>query len=386
MKTLKDLLICFMMVLSLSVSAQNEQQQTAEAAPADSIDRLAEDFVTASICIADPTTWQDDFLGILGHAFIRLQCPTFQMDYIFSFEAENAKTEMQRFMKGQLKMGMFRVNTEEYLRTFRSWNCAIHEYRLNLPPEAELRLWEIMDNEVEEGQDLDFDLMQRGCTQTLVLFVEQALNGTSIEYQKWGEEYKMSRREIIDTRLEKYPWMRFLLVDLLTNTDFNAQVANEEKILVPVQLAEAWTNATVEGRQLATYEGDLIKAPACEVTASWFTPVVLALIILALTLICVALRKPYADLPLVVMQFIIGIVLCWLVAVSNLPGTRGAHLLLLYNPLPLLLWRWRSKWARPYAVILGLWALAMWLLPMFTIEPAHLVFAMAVILMLFRKK
>ena len=40
----------------------------------DTIDRLAPDFVQVSLCIADPTDQSQDYLGITGHAFLRLQC------------------------------------------------------------------------------------------------------------------------------------------------------------------------------------------------------------------------------------------------------------------------------------------------------------------------
>ena len=57
----------------------------------DTIDRLAPDFVKVSFCMADPTDQTQDYLGITGHAFLRLQCPVFGLDYCFSYESEKIK-------------------------------------------------------------------------------------------------------------------------------------------------------------------------------------------------------------------------------------------------------------------------------------------------------
>ena len=47
----------------------------------------AEDFVIASVCVASPG---EDVYSALGHACLRLQCPTYNLDYIYSYEAEDA--------------------------------------------------------------------------------------------------------------------------------------------------------------------------------------------------------------------------------------------------------------------------------------------------------
>lgn len=382
LKWVKGAVLFLAFVVSVPLCAQ-EAEQT-EVQPNDSIDRMAEDFVTASICIADPTRWQDDFLGVLGHAFIHLQCPTFGYDYSFSYESENAKDEVSRFLKGQLRMGMFREPFDEYIKTFQKWNCAIHEYKLNLPPEAELRLWEIMDNKVDEGEDLEFDLVRRGCTQTLVMFVNQALGTTYIQYGEWPEEFNLTRREMINARLEQYPWIRFLLADLLVDDDFNAEVENEEKILYPSQLEYLWQRATIDGKPLMTYMGDTVKAPAPVVEDTLFTPMLLALIVLAITAVLAFSRITITDWMVLTFQFLVGLLLCWLVLASNLPGTKGAHLLPLYNPLPLLLWKWRKHWALPYIGILIVWILIATLGPSLYVEPAHFVFAATIAVILLK--
>ena len=56
-------------------------------------------------------------------------------------------------------------------------------------------------------------------------------------------------------------------------------------------------------------------------------------------------------------------------------------LMVLFNPLPLLLWKWRSYWALPYAILLaiGVIVLACW--PHMLIDPAFLVLALAYVVL-----
>lgn len=266
-KKMKHLLyILFLLLLTLApvgrVSAQiyDAEGQYVDTIFHDHINRQAEDFVIVSLCVAEPTRWQDDFMGVLGHAFIRLQCPVFGLDQCFSYECESAKENWWRFLTGNLKMGMFRFPTESQIEVFARWNRTIHEYRLNLPPEAEQRLWEIMDNHVNNGVKLPMDMYKRGCAISLVHFVNQALGEAKIQYaEPWPEEFEKSRYEIIYDRMGDHTFIRKFLF-LTVDKRFDKPCANEEKLVIPAMLADVWQRATLDGRPFAEYVGDLTNA------------------------------------------------------------------------------------------------------------------------------
>lgn len=259
--------------------------------------RTQDDFVTASICIADPTDWHDDMLGILGHAFIRLQCPTFDMDYCFSYEGQSANDDIMGFIKGDLKMGLFAEHTQEYIKPYQKWNRTVREYKLNLPPEADLRLWEIMDQHVEEGIDLPLDLTEHGCAQTLIQYITQALDTTAIVYSEWPEEFRLSRYEMLDNSLEPYPWLRLMAKTLGMYGNFDQDCPNDEKIILPRQIVEVWQKATVNGKPLLTYKGDLTKGESPKVERPWFTPSIAAgvLVVLVLAIVVAVIRRRKAK-------------------------------------------------------------------------------------------
>lgn len=252
----------------------------------DHVNRQAEDFVIVSLCVADPTTWQQDMLGTNGHAWLRLQCPVFDLDNSFSYECESAEDNLWKYFKKDLKMGLFCYSTESQMAVYRKWNRTIHEYRLNLPPDAEQRLWEIMDNHVNNGVKLPMDMYKRGCAISLVHFVNEALEDTKIEYHEWPEEVlEKSRYQIIYDRYADYPWIRLAACWWALDKRFDAPCSNEEKLIMPDILVEAWSRATLNGEPFMIDQGELVSGKdVMPVSKTYFTPIV-ALVLFLLMII-----------------------------------------------------------------------------------------------------
>ena len=293
----KILLICVSMCLSLAVMADDAQLSVAERNTQqgfnDTIDRLAPDFVLVSLCVADPTDQSQDYLGITGHAFLRLQCPTFGLDYCFSYESEKIKGQLWDYLTGKLKMGMFAVPTDEYIEDYRIWKRAVHEYRINMPPEAEQRLWEQMDNHMLAEQEMQMDLVKFGCTNTLLRYVERALLPDTIAYQ-WPEKfYTKSAMEIAEEHLANYPWT-LLGVRILEGNQLRQLNSPKQKVMFPTDLVEVWSNATIKGEPVLSYAGELVVAEPVDMKKPWFTPQVcgiLLFLIVAGSIVFAVIRK-----------------------------------------------------------------------------------------------
>ena len=107
---------------TFSVSAQTKdtEQQYVDTIFHDNVDRTAEDFVIASLLVADPGTV---LYSVLGHACIRLQCPAFGLDYCYSYESENRMQRILAFLAGKLKMGLFYIPNELYWLSFAQIEC-----------------------------------------------------------------------------------------------------------------------------------------------------------------------------------------------------------------------------------------------------------------------
>lgn len=367
-------------ILFPNVLAQNETLTVAERNAAqgfnDTIDRLAPDFVQVSLMVADPTEWQDDALGTGGHAFLRLQCPTFGLDYCFSYEGENVNDNLFRYLSGKTKMGMFAIPTDEYMQDYRRWNRSVHEYRLALPPEVEQRLWEIMDNHLTKGIVLRQDLNKYGCAITVVRYVKKALQDVRIDYAPNPELDPLTRREIGYRTLATHPWIR-LGYTLFTDNNADRELPLDEKLIVPADLAAVWQEATLRGEPFATYLGDIVQGAELDDAEPWFTPLLVAWLFVILTLCFAFTRYPYWDWLLLGLQTLLGVVLLLLWLFMRDFGGAALLLMVLLNPLPLLLWKWRHYWGLPYAILLTLGAVVLVCLPHMLIDPAFLVLALA---------
>ena len=147
------------------------------------VQQPAEDFVTASVCIASPG---DEIYTVLGHACIRLQCPTYGLDYIYSYEAEDASHNVLRFLAGKLKMAVRTVPTEQYVAQYASDGRGVKEYVLNLPIRVKQRLWQQMDNRLGYTP-VPYDYMKRGCAVSVLSWLEEAIGKDTLVYAPWPE-------------------------------------------------------------------------------------------------------------------------------------------------------------------------------------------------------
>ena len=267
-------ILSFLLILSLSVRASEVDPLFG-----DTIDRNAEDFVVVSFCVADPTDQSQDYLGITGHAFLRLQCPIFNLDYCFSYESDKLKGQLIDYLTGKLRMGMFAIPTEKYLQDYRNWQRAVHEYHITMPPAAEQRLWEQMDNHMMSEQNIEMDLVRFGCTNTLMRYVERALKPDIIDYGEWPKKYyDLSATDIVVAHFDNYPWSA-LLVKILFGRTLSDITAPKQKVLMPTDLLDVWSQATINGKPLLTYVGDLVEAEPVQTHRPWFTPTVCAILL-----------------------------------------------------------------------------------------------------------
>ena len=78
------------------------------------------------------------------------------------------------------------------------------------------------------------------------------------------------------------------------------------------------------------------------------------------------------------------IVMMW-VAYLPFPQTHWNWLLIPFNILPAICWKWRKYWALPYAAILAVWCLAMVFVPHMLVDTTHIILALAFAIMLLKQ-
>ena len=88
-------------------------------------------------------------------------------------------------------------------------------------------------------------------------------------------------------------------------------------------------------------------------------------------------RTKFLDWFFLSIASFLGLLLSYLVFVSDLPVTDWNWLLVPFNLLPLVFWKWRRRWALYFAIMLAVWELGMMIYPHRLTDPAYLVLVLA---------
>ena len=356
---LQNILLIMLVMLMASVSSLSAKEQYVDPVFGDTIDRTAEDFIKVSLLVADPgiASW-----SVFGHACLRMQCPTFGVDYCFSYESQSVKKRIGKFLSGHLLMGLFAIPVDEYCSYYREEGRGVYEYPLNLPPHIEQELWRVLDNHVAEGIYIPYDYFKRGCTITCIDFLDEALGDKKIQYGELPNN--MTTRDYAYEYMKNFPWVWFAW-NFICGIDGDEILHRERQLFFPFDLAKAWQNATIDGVQLAASNANVLLQGEAQMPQGWFTPMMMALIILILAIANMFWQKPYGDWVFLAMQTLIGAFMIYLICFSDLCCTSWNWLVIPFNILPVIAWRWRKYWSLAYSCILLLWCgimayMAMW--------------------------
>ena len=351
--------------VSQSAVAQEQSLSVAERNAAqgfnDTIDRLAPDFVTVSLVVCDPG---EVLYSVLGHACLHLQCPSFGMDYIFSYESESVEGKVMRFLMNDLNMGMMAINADEFLQFYIEEKRGVREYILNLPPEVKNELWRMCDERMAQGMNLEYDPVKRGCAISVVHSVEDAIksanrmSGTNyqITYPEWGAPFDRTLREIFYDNAP-HDWGLFFCMTIVGGIVDKPHLPHKEKLICPKELADIWMQCSIDGKPLISEPVKTLNEGTIKKT-SLFSPVTVSFAVLILAIISFFLKVPYLDWLILGGQTILGCLILWL-WLSPLPATGWSWLLIPFNILPALCWYWRKYWALPWAVVLTGWCIVM---------------------------
>lgn len=331
-----------------------------------------DDFIRASLLIASPN---EVLYSCIGHAFFRMECPCYGLDYCFSYESEGETNRLGRFLAGNLKMGMMAIPTEIFLEQYKATDRSVTSYQLQLTTKQEQLLWEKLDNKVEEGINLRYDYMERGCAQSCLRILEEALvPGSQISFHSWPDYFEMTRRELVSRQMDEYPWNALALY-ILVGSEADENVSPKEKVVTPSDLIYVLQNTTIDGRNILGDEVELLKGDSQNTGAFSPNPFLCSIVLLTLTLLGVWRNWRFLEYVLLVLQCSVGLFLCYLIFFSSLPCTQWNWLIIPFNPLPLIFWKWVRWWAIPYSAVLLIWLLAVLLYPHIITDTTFLVIA-----------
>ena len=368
---------------TFSVSAQivDAEGQYVDTVFNDNVDRTEEDFVIASILISDPI---GGMLSLAGHTAIRVQCPIFDLDYVYHYimiHKVDSISETKALLTGQFYVQMVADTFSTYVQNSEDINRGLTEYRLYLTPQEEQKLWQILDEELVSGKQLKYDFVQEGCAVKTKKLIERVLGKKHIDYSACDPRFSAPQYELVSAAMQHAPWMRLVMLTAMYGHTKKSGCANN--LLIPADLAAAWQTATVDGRPLLS-DGVRIVANNYYQSDGWFTPLRLAIMLLIISIIGLFVTKPYTDWIILGMQLLMS-VLVLLFSVMGSTFIVWNWLLIPFNVLPVICWKWRKYWSLPYAVILVIWCLVMVFVPHMLVDTTHIILALAFAIVLLKQ-
>jgi len=342
----------------------------------DNIDRTDPNFVKASLLVFGPG---NELYACAGHVAFRLECQAFKLDYVFSYEGESATDQIWKFLSGRLKMGMFAIPTQEFLKQYEETSRGCKQYQLDLSPAAKVRLWKLFDDLVAKGADLPYDYIKRGCAQSTLNTLLSAIRPERIDSGVWPEKFRHSRRELLHSYIADSPWT-CLLLHMISGPEADFAPNVVDKIITPDDMLDYLHRMRVEGRPILTAAPVELLPQSLNRDERLVSPMMVAsfLVVLAITgFFCFSAAISGVFL---VLQTVIGLVESYIVFCSDLPASSWNWLLIPFNPLPLVFWKWRKHWALPFAGVLLAWVTGMLLSPHRLTDPAFYVLAMAYVI------
>lgn len=351
--------------------------------------RLTDDFVRASIVVAEPAPV---LYSVLGHCAIRLQCSTFGLDYCYAYEGEDETEKILKFFAGDLKMGMMPIPTDSFVVMYARAHRGVREYQLNMPAKAKNRLWELCDKRVAEGMYLQYDYFHRGCALMTSKLILQALEGVEdVEFAEWDEKYNRNRKELVmDYSNHVFPWNFFMLVFII-GSESDKECSKLNKLVIPDDMVEVLQKARVMDQSLVERSYTYLAQHYEPQPHGWFTPLVMSIIILLLAILSILTLSTTnkviriigtgIDYTLLGLQTVIGVFMAYLICFSHLPCTEWNWLFVPFNPLPAMLWHWRRYWAMSWSMVLLIWISGMILWPHTIVDTPHVLLTATIIIL-----
>lgn len=338
----------------------------------------SDDFVKASILVATPS---NVLYSCAGHTGIRMQCPHYDLDVVYTYESESVMSHMLTFLMGGLKMGMTSVPTEKMLSGYGSVGRGITEYPLNIPLDKRKILWQYLDGKVAEGMSHSMGSIEKGCAFSTLRAIQTAILPDTLSFGKWDEKFfKKTRRTLLGDRISGFPWNRFVIFSF-ASTEMDQPCTVINKLLIPADVIDVLSKTKLNGQLLLGPAKIIVPQTVVSKEKIWLTPMMIACFLLLLAVVsCFGLQRMISYIFLA-LQSAGGFLMVSVLFFSTLPCTGFSWLLIPFNPLPLLLWYWRRWWLLPFGLVCCVWSIVMLAHkenPL--VDPAHivLVFSLAV--------
>lgn len=279
-----------------------------------------------------------DIYELEGHTALRVRYngADVAVNYgLFDFDTPNF---VYRFVKGETDYMVGAVPFEYFLRQYARAGRAVYEQPLGLSPDAAFRLVALLDENLRpENRTYRYNYVKDNCATRPLEMIERAI-GDTLSLKARGYTDGWTFRDAMRHYHAYYPWYQFG-IDLALGSGIDYPLVDREKAFVPVVLMEM-----VEDNGIAD-ETTLILAPgnkSVSVTPWWMTPLAVGIAVLLAVIAVAAIDVKrmkvtrWVDALLFGIYGIAGLLITFLVFISEHEATSPNWLLLWLNPLCLI--------------------------------------------------
>ena len=319
--------------------------------------------LTTSLLICQPGR---TFYSGFGHCALRLQCPSHGLDVTFTYALDdNLKNRIAMF-RGKGAGRYSSVRTATFLKEYVEQGRGVVDYPVNISVEQTRKLWQILDGENASPRFRQYNFLHTNCSSMCFYALKRVMAGEEIVWSGLSEGCTGTYRNFVGYVSEGRPWTGLFWSSILGST--GETVGQLEDKLAPMLIEPSLAQATIrtssgEGQERPFLQGEPTRVVAHTLTypPHPFTPTVAFAILLAVAVvvsILELLRGYHAvqrtfDTLLLAAQTLVGLFIFYLSCLSHMVGAAHNWNLLVFNPLPLLLWlcfHRRKWWAKVYVL------------------------------------
>lgn len=331
----------------LPLHAQKPAASAPGAAPLEPLLPDSSNFVTASLLLASPS---DVLYSCQGHCAIRLQCPTHDLDYVYtvSSNVDNPNDVISFFLK-QGRVSMLAVPTADYLGEYQKDGRSVVQYDLNLTHHEKQRLWRNLDGEILQRPYAQFNYMGINCVSFCLEQLEYAIINGQLRLENTPAQLNRADGSLARFYTRRAPWAEFLFMTFM-GTAADRRVSTEGR-LAPELLIETLKlnpirndDGTLRPVLFSDQPRELLPLVKPETTTHLTPMLVFGFLLIAIVVITLlewkGLRRlaGATDITLLALQTLLGLILLQATYMANLFEIRWNWYLIVFNPIPLILW------------------------------------------------
>jgi hypothetical protein len=288
----------------------------------------------------------DQIYSIFGHTAVRVCNPNIGLDAVVNYGLFDFSQEsfVYRFVKGETDYMCGVENYSSFLYSYAWRGSGVKATVLDLTDAEKERFIRVLTNDLKpENREYRYNFAYNNCATKIRDIVNFAYSGKCESLQP--SEYTF--REVIGHYAENYPWYMFSFDICLGGKDYNTLMTPEEAQFLPEYLDAALNNCIInrDGEDIKpnTTQKILINPENSTVESTFFTPLVVACILLVLSLCNLVLGNKFGkglriasniySGTILFTYTIIGLLISFLIFFSEHPFTTWNMNLYIFNPL-----------------------------------------------------